>query len=82
MIDLVAFEDTGIGLLFAGELRARKQRKKEQTDSVDQLARQYLTKFFSDAPAGAGKAGKGKGGSSGNAGAAAGQRSALKRWFE
>jgi hypothetical protein len=55
----------------------QKKRKKEQTDSVDKLARQYLNKYF-DAPAPASsKPGKGKA-----AAAAASQRAAIKRWFE
>ncbi len=64
----------------AGALRVhQKKRKKEETDSVDALAKQYLSKYF-DAPASAAK----KGGGSGKqaAAAAASQRAALKRWFE
>jgi hypothetical protein len=69
----------------------QKKRKKEQTDSVDKLARQYLNKYF-DAPSPAsskpgkgqaaaarGGAGKGKAAA---AAAAASQRAAMKRWFE
>lgn len=70
----------------------QKKRKKEQTDSVDKLARQYLNKYF-DAPApasskpGKGKAaatggGAGKGKAAAAAAAAASQRAAMKRWFE
>ena len=61
----------------AGEFRERKQRKREQTDSVDRLAKQYRDKIFGDGPAG-------KGGKGGNAAKSPGasQRAAMKRWFD
>jgi hypothetical protein len=58
----------------AGELRAKKPRRKEQTDNVDQLAKAYL-RYFTAGPAGD-AAIKNK------ATPAAKQRAAMKRWFE
>lgn len=70
----------------AGALQPRK-RKKEETDNVDALAKQYVAKYFGGAaPKGdkAGKAGKASkaGGDSAGAKAKAAAGAAMKRWFE
>jgi hypothetical protein len=62
-------------------MQLKKKSKKEQTDNVDQLAKQYVTKFFSDARA-AGSKSKTARGSSGSKGAAVLQSASLKRWFD
>jgi hypothetical protein len=56
----------------------KKARKKEQTDSVDVLAKQYLAKFF-DGPS---SKPKGKAGAKGKPGGGDGAAAAMKRWFE
>ncbi len=58
-------------------MRKRNKSKKEQTDTVDKLARQYIAKYF-DGPAGKGKVATAAAGT-GKAVAAA---AAMKRWFE
>ncbi|KAI3438130.1 hypothetical protein D9Q98_000571 [Chlorella vulgaris] len=69
------------GLAGEGTMQLKKKSKKEQTDNVDQLAKQYVTKFFSDARA-AGSKSKTARGSSGSKGAAVLQSASLKRWFD
>ena len=63
----------------AGGQRQKKRGKQEQTDSVDQLAKQYLSKYFDAGPTPkkSGAAANGKGSV-----VAASQRAAMKRWFE
>ncbi len=58
----------------AGSLR-QKKRKKEETDSVDVLAKKYLKQYF-DGPKPAGKKG------SAAAKPAAAAAAAMKRWFD
>ncbi|PRW57348.1 RNA-binding 28 isoform A [Chlorella sorokiniana] len=65
----------------AGALQPRK-RKKEQTDNVDALAKQYVAKYFGGAAPKADKPGKAGGGSSVGAKAKAAAGAAMKRWFE
>ena len=65
----------------AGALR-HKKRKKEETDSVDRLAKQYVAKYFDGPAPKAGKGGKGGKGSAAGAKAKAAAGAAMKRWFD